>query len=135
MDPSNAVIAPVGTGPDYRVLVVRRHQSVAEEIVGSVMQHRGHAVEFRPLGPAAFVDLSAYHLIVLELADDDPGGLMACSRLREVSRVPLLVLVASRAKHQGIRALELGADTFVLMPFDRRELAARSEALMRRYDR
>jgi two-component system response regulator CpxR len=74
-----------------------------------------------------------YDLVLLEADTRDPGAFALLDRLRKVSIVPVMVLIPVTARGQGIHALELGADCFVLLPFDRRELVARSEALIRRY--
>jgi len=116
-----------------KVLSLSGGRSIAREIVISVLRRRGHEVDWRSLLMDAPADFDDYELVVMELEDNDPDGLASCRRLRDFSKVPVLVLVPGAAKSQGIRALEIGADSFMLVPFDRRELIARAEALIRRY--
>jgi DNA-binding response OmpR family regulator len=80
-------------------------------------------------------DLDRYDLLILEIDNHDPEAVQQCVRVREVTLAPLLVLVPEMARNQGIQALMLGADSFVALPFNRSELVARSEALIRRYRR
>lgn len=78
----------------------------------------------------------AYHIqpdaIILDLRLPDADGWTVCQRLREMSDVPILVLSASTAKHDLVRALNVGADEFVTKPFNWDELLARLKAMLRR---
>ena len=102
-------------------------------MISAPLLRRGHLVDEKPLETEALSEVDRYQLVVLELHHNNPDDVAVCSALRKVSKVPLLVLVPVTAKNQGVRALELGADSFMVTPFDRRELVARSEALIRRY--
>lgn len=101
----------------------------------AALLRRGHRAAFSPwpVDPAGASD--RLDLLVLEPDAGDPDGLQFCRTLREYSRVPLLIIVPLTARSRGIQALELGADSFMVSPFDRRELVARCEALIRRYRR
>ena len=116
-----------------RVLLVGSEGVGALDLVGSIFRRRGHLVEIDPKGTEELSSIDAYDLVVVELDVRKPDALSFMGRLRQISVVPLLVLIPMTARSQGIRALELGADCFVVLPFDRRELVARSEALIRRY--
>lgn len=72
-------------------------------------------------------------LIILDLAMP-PGidGFEVCQRLREWSQIPVIVLSVRASEDDKIRALELGADDYVIKPFGMRELIARIRALVRR---
>lgn len=78
----------------------------------------------------------AYHTqpdaIILDLRLPDADGWTVCQRLREMSDVPILVISASTAKHDLVRALNVGADEFVTKPFHWDELLARLRAMLRR---
>jgi two-component system KDP operon response regulator KdpE len=71
---------------------------------------------------AAIVDLS--------LPGED--GIWLCERLREWSRLPILVLSVVDEEGEKVRALEAGADDYVTKPFARDELLARLRAILRR---
>jgi len=94
---------------------------------------RGHRAGFVPLPVAPSRELDRFDLLVLEPDPGDPDALRICSTIRDFTRVPLLVIVPLTSRSRGIQALDLGADSFMLAPFDRRELLARCEALIRRY--
>ena len=116
-----------------RVLLVGIEGAGALDMVASIFRRRGHLVEIDPNWTEDLSTTGANDLVVIELDVRKPDVLSFLGRLRQISIVPLLVLIPMTARSQGIRALELGADCFVVLPFDRRELVARSEALIRRY--
>ncbi|HSN75279.1 MAG TPA: response regulator [Anaerolineae bacterium] len=114
-------------------MVVASPSGVAHEVVRAILKRRGHTVDFTHLDFSTIDTLDRYDLLILEIDMHDAEGVQQCVRVREVTLAPLLVLVPETARNQGIQALDLGADSFVLLPFNRSELVARSEALMRRY--
>ena len=116
-----------------RVLLVGIEGVGALDLVASIFRRRGHQVKIDPTGAEQQSTIDAYDLVVTELDVRKPDVFLFLGWLRQFSMVPLLVLIPMTARSQGIRALELGADCFVVLPFDRRELVARSEALIRRY--
>ncbi|WP_137126106.1 response regulator transcription factor [Roseomonas sp. HF4] len=71
-------------------------------------------------------------LILLDVMLPGPSGLDLLRRLRERSRVPVLMLTARGEEMDRVLGLELGADDYVSKPFAPRELVARVRALLRR---
>ncbi len=70
--------------------------------------------------------------VVLDVAMPPPDGFEVCRRIRETSRVPILMLTVHSDTMDKVRALDLGADDYLTKPFDHLELLARMRALMRR---
>ena len=73
-------------------------------------------------------------LVILDVSMPPPDGLEVCRRIREASRVPILMLTARDSTLDKVRALDLGADDYLTKPFDHLELLARLRALVRRSD-
>ena len=71
-------------------------------------------------------------LIVLDLGLPDLEGTEVCRRIREQSRVPIIVLSARGAEADKVHALDLGADDYVTKPFGPEELLARIRVALRR---
>ena len=71
-------------------------------------------------------------LVLLDLRLPDIDGLEVCRRLRERSRVPVIVVTARGEEVDRVVGLELGADDYVVKPYGLRELVARIRAVHRR---
>jgi two-component system KDP operon response regulator KdpE len=69
---------------------------------------------------------------ILDLVLPDGDGIDVCTALREWSRMPIIVLSAVGDEEEKVRALEAGADDYVVKPFAPRELVARLQAALRR---
>lgn len=73
-----------------------------------------------------------HDLVVLDLMLPAMAGFDVLRRLRERSRVPVLILTARGDDVDRILGLEIGADDYLAKPFDARELIARIRAILRR---
>jgi DNA-binding response OmpR family regulator len=71
-------------------------------------------------------------LVVLDLMLPDITGEEVCSRIRGISRVPVIVLTAKSGEDDLIEGFVRGADDYITKPFSLRELRVRAEALLRR---
>lgn len=71
-------------------------------------------------------------LVVTDLSMPGFDGLELCSRIRQISEVPILVLSVRDDEPVKVKALDLGADDYVSKPFGMAELTARVRALLRR---
>lgn len=71
-------------------------------------------------------------VVVLDVMLPGSDGFSVCRRIRETSRVPIVMLTARGDVTDRVVGLELGADDYVPKPFDPRELAARIQAVLRR---
>lgn len=70
--------------------------------------------------------------IILDLGLPDMKGVEVLRRLREWSRIPILILSVRSGEEDKIEALDAGADDYLTKPFSGRELLARVRAVMRR---
>jgi two-component system, OmpR family, response regulator len=86
-----------------------------------------HGKEMERLLATTTVDL-----IVLDVMLPGEDGFSICRRLRETSRIPVILLTARAETTDRIVGLELGADDYVIKPFDPRELIARIRSVLRR---
>ncbi len=71
-------------------------------------------------------------LIILDIMMPKLSGTEVCRRLREKSRVPIIMLTAKGEEIDRILGLELGADDYIVKPFSAREVVARVKAVLRR---
>ena len=71
-------------------------------------------------------------LILLDLMLPGMDGYMVCREIRKDSKVPIIMLSAKGEGFDKVLGLELGADDYVIKPFDSKELVARVKAVLRR---
>src|SRR6266852_7537830 len=71
-------------------------------------------------------------IVILDVMLPDIDGFTVCRKVRETSRVPIIMLTARGDVADRIVGLELGADDYVPKPFEPRELMARMHAVLRR---
>jgi DNA-binding response OmpR family regulator len=74
-------------------------------------------------------------LILLDIMMPDMDGWEVCQRLREMSDVPIVFLSARGETKDVVRGLNMGADDYVVKPYDNDELVARIKAHLRRSPR
>lgn len=79
------------------------------------------------------VDTFAPNLILLDLMLPGIDGYQVCRELRTTSQVPIIMLSAKGEIFDKVLGLELGADDYMIKPFDSKELVARVKAVLRRY--
>jgi DNA-binding response OmpR family regulator len=92
--------------------------------------HLVHAADGRK-GLAA-LEAGVFDAVLLDVMMPGIDGLEVCRRIRERSRVPIIMLTAKGDETDRVVGLELGADDYVAKPFSPRELLARLRAVLRR---
>ena len=112
------------------ILVVEDEDAIADPLVAG-LQREGYDVSRVATGEDA-LEASPADLVLLDLRLPDIDGLDVCRRLRERSRVPIIVLTARGEESDRVVGLELGADDYLVKPYGLRELIARIRAVMRR---
>ena len=117
-----------------RILLVE-DQKDAAEILRQGLREQGFAVDIARDGEEADfkASVNCYDLIVLDLMLPRKSGFDFCRELRASGNsVPVLVLSARDAVEDRIRGLDLGADDYMVKPFEYVELLARIRGLLRR---
>jgi DNA-binding response OmpR family regulator len=117
-----------------RILVVEDNELVADAIARGLGM-AGFAVDRATSTEHAAAALAAEHfdLAVLDIGLPDTDGLSFLRRLRSNGKtLPVMILTARDTLATRVEALDLGADDFLMKPFEQAELAARCRALIRR---
>ena len=73
------------------------------------------------------------NLILLDLMLPGIDGYQVCREIRSKSSTPIIMLSAKGEVFDKVLGLELGADDYIIKPFDSKELVARVKAVLRRY--
>lgn len=117
----------------HSLLVVDDEEKIREAISSYMQAHDWKVYEAGDGTEALAVFRSrAIDFVVLDLMLPDMSGEDVCTRLREISRVPIIMLTAKSAEDDMLAGLARGADDYITKPFSLKELLARIEVVMRR---
>jgi two-component system response regulator TctD len=117
-----------------RILIVEDDAALARGLAGN-LRLSGFAVDHEADGAeaAALAVSEPYSLVVLDLELPNLSGFDVLRQIRRSgSKVPVMILTARDAITDRVKGLDLGADDYLLKPFDVAEFAARVRALVRR---
>jgi DNA-binding response OmpR family regulator len=117
-----------------RVLVVEDDEEIAQVLQRS-LRLEGYDVKVAGDGVRALEESHAFlpDLVVLDLGLPRLDGIDVAKRLRDDGDdVPILILTARDALENRVEGLDVGADDYLVKPFERQELLARLRALLRR---
>lgn len=116
-----------------RILAVDDEQSITD-MIALGLRHEGFLVETAPDGRAALraVDTFRPNLVVLDLMMPRMDGWELCRALSGGADRGIIILSARDEVGERVRGLELGADDYLVKPFDFAELLARVRAVLRR---
>jgi Response regulators consisting of a CheY-like receiver domain and a winged-helix DNA-binding domain len=118
-----------------RVLIIEDHQDIAEMLY-DFFERRDYELDYASDGRMGFnlASQNDYDVILLDLMLPEMDGLDVCRKLREESKVytPILMLTARDTLQDKLIGLDVGADDYLVKPFEILELEARIKALMRR---
>lgn len=73
-------------------------------------------------------------IIILDIMMPEMDGNQVCREIRKTSEVPIIMLTAKGETFDKVLSLELGADDYMVKPFEPKELIARIKAILRRSD-
>jgi DNA-binding response OmpR family regulator len=121
-------------GVVLRILVVEDDASLADGLV-TALKREGYTVDLLHDGIHALEALvnEVFDLVILDLGLPRLDGLAVLKQLRaNENAVPVLILTARDALEDRVTGLDLGADDYLIKPFEVTELKARARALLRR---
>lgn len=119
---------------DLRILVVEDEVDILQALKQG-LKKEGYAVDIADNGGVALelVDVNSYDLILLDINLPYVNGYDILKRVREKNLdVAVIIVSANREIEDRIKGLDLGANDYIVKPFDLRELKARIRALLRR---
>lgn len=104
------------------------------DLTGRYLNEHGFKTSVAEDGRAlrALIKAGAPDLVVLDIMMPGEDGLSICRFLRETSEVPIILLTAMADETDRIIGLEMGADDYLVKPFNPRELLARIKSVLRR---
>lgn len=116
-----------------RILVVEDDRAIRDALRRSLTS-RGHAVTEARDGMQGLESLlsSDPEVVLLDLGLPDIDGLTLISMMRAARHTPILVITAQDDEQTTVRALDAGADDYVVKPFGSEQVEARIRAVLRR---
>ena len=116
-----------------RVLLVEDDEPIRTRLAASLTGASFEVDEAATVGEARAALTRTFDLILLDLGLPDCDGLDLCRELRrEGNSTPIVILSARDATQQRVRGLDLGADDYLVKPFELDELFARIRSVLRR---
>lgn len=116
-----------------KILIVDDDNNIAELISLYLVKecYETHIVNDGEAALKAFTTFKP-DLILLDLMLPGMDGYQVCRELRKTSQVPIIMLSAKGEVFDKVLGLELGADDYIIKPFDSKEMVARVKAVLRR---
>jgi DNA-binding response OmpR family regulator len=116
-----------------RILVID-DEEMTVQLIAMLLERRGYEVIRAYRAEEGLRQAYRTHpdLILLDIMMPDMDGWEVCRRLRELSDVPVVFLTAKDDVRDVVKGLEMGADDYIVKPYDNDELVARIRAHLRR---
>ncbi|HYG84276.1 MAG TPA: response regulator transcription factor [Verrucomicrobiae bacterium] len=116
-----------------RVLLVEDNVRLAS-LTKRALKEEGYAVDIAENGQSSLdlVDIYEYDLVVLDLTLPDIDGIEVCKTIRNLHKMPIIMLTARESTFDRVAGLDSGADDYLVKPFTFDELLARIRAVLRR---
>ena len=117
-----------------KILIVDDDNNIAE-LISLYLTKECYDTHIVNDGEEALAAFESYNpnMILLDLMLPGIDGYQVCRELRISSQVPIIMLSAKGEIFDKVLGLELGADDYIIKPFDSKELVARVKAVLRRY--
>ena len=117
-----------------KILIVDDDNNIAE-LISLYLTKECYDTRIVNDGEEALIAFEQYNpnLILLDLMLPGIDGYQVCREIRAKSNTPIIMLSAKGEIFDKVLGLELGADDYILKPFDSKELVARVKAVLRRY--
>ncbi|NLG36760.1 MAG: response regulator transcription factor [Clostridiales bacterium] len=115
------------------VLVIDDDENICQ-LVRLYLEKEGYRVGVAHTGAAglAAIERDRPDLVILDIMLPGMDGWDVCRNIRKTSNVPIIMLTAKGETFDKVLGLELGADDYIVKPFDPKELVARVRAVIRR---
>ncbi len=119
---------------DKRILVVDDDTNICE-MLKIYLENEGYDVKTANDGAEGvnYFKMYAPDIVLLDVMMPKKDGYQVCREIRDIGHKPIIMITAKGDTFDKVLGLELGADDFVVKPFDMKELSARIKAVLRRY--
>lgn len=117
-----------------KILIVDDDENISE-LISLYLEKENYSTKIVDNGNDVLEAVKSFNpnLVLLDLMLPGKDGYDVCKEIRQTSTVPIIMLTAKGETFDKILGLELGADDYMVKPFDTKELTARVKAVLRRY--
>lgn len=118
----------------HKILIVDDDENIAE-LISLYLTKECFETKVVYNGESALTEFKSFSpdLILLDIMLPEIDGYDVCREIRKESKVPIIMLSAKGEVFDKVLGLELGADDYIIKPFDSKEMVARVKAVLRRY--
>lgn len=118
---------------DTKILIIDSDTNICE-MLKIYFENEGYSVKAAHDGMEGIGFFKIYEpdMVLLDTMLPKKDGLQVCREIREISSKPIIMISAKGDVFDKVLGLELGADDFLVKPFDVKELSARVKAVLRR---
>ena len=117
-----------------KVLIVEDDGNIAE-LLHLYLEKESFETSVARDGLAGLEQFQAFQpdLVLLDIMLPGMDGWSVCRKIRETSKIPVIMLTAKGETSDKVSGLEMGADDYIVKPFEMKEVLARIHAVLRRY--
>ena len=120
---------------DTKLLIVDDDHNICD-MLKLYFENEGYKIKTANDGVEGLATFKIYNpdLVLLDIMMPKKDGWQVCREIREISPKPVIMITAKGEVFDKVLGLELGADDFIVKPFDMKELSARIKAVLRRFN-
>lgn len=118
-----------------KILIVEDESNIAQ-LLQLYLEKEGYQTTIAPDGGKALILFDEFqpHLVLLDIMLPVMDGWAVCKRIRESNKTPIIMMTAKGETMDKVNGLEMGADDYIVKPFEMKEVLARIHAVLRRFD-
>jgi len=122
-------------GNKTKVLIIDDDVNICE-LIRLYLEKDGYEVKSVHNGAKAIEIFKEFtpSIVILDIMLPGMDGWQVCREIRKISSIPIIMLTAKGETFDKVLGLELGADDYMVKPFEPKELVARVKAVLRRYE-
>ena len=117
-----------------KVLIVEDDSNIAQ-LLQLYLEKEGFETRIAPDGGKAVEEFRGWdpNLVLLDIMLPVMDGWAVCRKIRETSKTPIIMMTAKGQTEDKVNGLEMGADDYIVKPFEMKEVLARIHAVLRRF--
>ena len=119
--------------PDRKTVLVADDEKEIRDLIRIYLEKDGYVVMEAADGLAALELVKSADILLLDIMMPNINGITVLQQIRDGSNIPVIIISARTAYSDRILGLDLGADDYIVKPFDPMEVVARVTANLRRF--